>query len=184
MIGKRFILNRSGGLPAHACMTGTKRWNAVGRDPLFAGREMANVPGGDLLIKDGQQRWRYLPGRGGVAVVIPIGPIEGEMDDLVLCVLDATGLRVAKTKEFDGIIVQPFQHISVMDIADLKFAIGTLEGSGGIGIRRRRGGYLEEDELVRIVLAAIEPRLPARRLPAFKPGDQKPVSYPIKQQKC
>lgn len=90
-------------------------------------------------------------------MIIPIGSIDGQVNDLAFCVLDTTGLRVAKTKKFDGIVVQPFQHISVVDVADLQLAIGPFETGGAIGIRDGRGGHFEKNQLVRIILEAIEP---------------------------
>lgn len=116
-------------------------------------------------------------------MVAAIGSIDRQVNDLIFGMLDAAGLVIAKTKKFDGIVVQPFQHISVMDAADLELSIGSFECRGGIGIRDGCGRQFEEDQLVRIVLLLIEPRFPARRFPAFVPGDQKPVSYPIEQQK-
>jgi len=116
-------------------------------------------------------------------MVVAIRPVDGEMDDLIFGMLDLAGLGIAKAKKFDGIVVQPFQHISVMDVADLELPIGSFEGCGRIGIGDNRGRQFEEDQLVPIILLVIEPGFPARRFPAFIPGDQKPVSYPIEQQK-
>ena len=48
-------------------------------------------------------------------MVVAIGPVDGEMDDLIFGMLDPAGLVIAKAKKFDGIVVQPFQHISVID---------------------------------------------------------------------
>jgi hypothetical protein len=90
-------------------------------------------------------------------VIIPIGSVDREMDDLRFCVLDTTCLGIAQAKKFDGIVVQPFKHISVMDIADLQLAIRPFEAGGGVGIRHRCGGHFEKNQLVRIILTAIEP---------------------------
>ena len=180
----RVILCHPGRLPVRTRMTRANGGHPVGAHSIFAGREIADVPAGGLLIKDGQQGWRYLSGRCGPAVIAAIGAIDRKMDDLAFRVLDTPRFGVAQTKEFDGIVVQPFQHISVMDVADLQFAIGPFEAGGGVGIRNSRGRHFEKNELVRIILTAIEPRFPARRFPALIPGDQKPVSYPIEQQKC
>ena len=100
-------------------MTGTKGKNPIGTRTLLTGRKIADVPGGDLLIKDSQQGRRDFSGRRWSAAVIPIGSRDGEMNDLTFCVLDAAVPGVAQTKKFDGIVVQPFQHISVVDVADL-----------------------------------------------------------------
>jgi len=100
-------------------MTGTKWKDPVDSRAHFAGRKIADVPGGDLLIKDGQQGRRNFSGRRGSAVVIPIGSFDGQMNDLTFYVLDTAVPGIAQTKKFDGIVVQPFQHISVMDVADL-----------------------------------------------------------------
>ena len=116
-------------------------------------------------------------------MVVAIGPVDGEMDDLIFGMLDSAGLVIAKAKKFDGIVVQPFQHISVMDVADLELSIRSFECGGGVGVRDGCGRQFEEDQLVRIISMLIEPRFPARHFPAFVPGDQKPVSYPIEQQK-
>jgi hypothetical protein len=164
-------------------MTGGERGNPVVFPLPFPGKEIAEIPCGQLLIKNGQQRKRYLSCGRGFAVVVAIGPVDGEMDDLVPGVPDPAGLAVAKAKEFDGIVIQPFQHISVMDVADFQLAVGAFECGGSIGIRNNRGGYFEEDQLIRVILPAIEPRLPACRFAAFVPRDQEPVSYPIKKQK-
>jgi len=116
-------------------------------------------------------------------MVASICPVDSEMDDLIPGMLYPAGLVIAEAKKFDGIVVQPFQHISVMDVANLQFSICPFEGGGGIGIRDGRSREFEEDQLVPIILLTIEPGFPARCFPAFIPGDQKPVSYPIEQQK-
>ena len=169
------------GPPAHACVTGAKRRDPVNAFAFLGGGKIADVPGRHLLVKDGQQGWSTLSGRGRPAMAVPI---DGEMDDLAFSIPDPAGLAIGKAKKFDGIVVQPFQDISVMDIAKFQISLDPFECCGAAGIGYRCGGYFEEDELTPIILLVVDPHLDAGRFPAFVPGDQKPVTNPIKQQKC
>lgn len=68
---------------------------------------------------------RSFAGRGGFAV---IGGLTGQQpEQIVPGLLQPARFPVRDTEEFYGIVVQPFPHISVMDVADLKIAIGPLE---------------------------------------------------------
>lgn len=104
-----------------------------------------------------------------------------EVDDRALCLAQVAGLAVGDTKKFKRVVVQPFPNISVMDVADFQLTVGPLEPGRSIGVGNFGGGYFEKGQLAGVILVIVEPHFPTGRFPAFEPGDEKPVTYPIEK---
>ena len=70
-----------------------------------------------------------------------------------------------------------------MDGADVYLPVCAVETRRRITVGQTVCGYFDMDQLGEIVLVIIQPQFPLRLHMAFKPGDEKPVTYPIEEKK-